>query len=119
FFPSVPPPPRSTLFPYTTLFRSVQPVVPAPVGEGVRGHVQDAHHQGAPVDGKEVGTGFQGFPGRMDHGSGAAHSLRPFAESHTARAGRPGKCASKKLVSSLLPSGVPTDSGWNWTPSRG
>src|SRR5690349_24165188 len=30
----IPPPPRSTLFPYTTLFRSLLPdVVPGPVGE--------------------------------------------------------------------------------------
>src|SRR3712207_7888417 len=53
-------PPRSTLFPYTTLFRSVRArvahrdavrdrvvavQVPAAVGEGVGGDVQDAHHR--------------------------------------------------------------------------
>src|SRR5438477_7628419 len=48
-------PPRSTLFPYTTLFRSVSPL-----------HVADVHHT----------TGF-GEGAHVQHGNGCVHANKP------------------------------------------
>src|SRR2546426_9170532 len=58
-------PPRSTLFPYTTLFRSHRPARPA-----------RAHAGRAPVDREGAGVEVRGEPGGASADRGARQALR-------------------------------------------
>src|SRR3712207_7075972 len=67
-------PPRSTLFPYTTLFRSVGPADRLRPGEGA-----DQHHQRRAG---EVEVGDQGVH-RAEAVAGVDEEARPRSEEHT------------------------------------
>src|SRR2546422_11706128 len=82
FFLMIRRPPRSTLFPYTTLFRSALPRVGSRVEHRLQHSVrwEDARRSGAAAAGRGVpgGAGSEGDP-RSDHGGGvlaAGHGRR-------------------------------------------
>src|SRR5207253_9779687 len=87
--PTLPPPPPSTLFPYTTLFRSVHDLHDAPVlelvhrelDEGVGDREGDRRGH-AEQDGLQARTGLPG-PGDEQEGSGAHGRAADRSEEHT------------------------------------
>src|SRR5438552_18576834 len=83
FFLMVPRPPRSTLFPYTTLFRSLQQAVRAGRGEGVALLRAGRHHPDADAGG----------PGRRD-----VHDHVARSEEHTSELQSPDHLVCRLLL---------------------
>src|SRR5256885_7370552 len=68
FFLMIRRPPRSTLFPYTTLFRS--PVGQAVVADEAGGHRRADHERDEGVAGRTVQAGVDGGPSARQQGDG-------------------------------------------------
>src|SRR3712207_7674311 len=73
-------PPRSTLFPYTTLFRSAPGHGAAPVGDGADGPGRRRRRRGRPAAAGPRGRGVAGG-GHLRAPGGA--DARPRSEEHT------------------------------------